>query len=207
MERYGTANSPRATTPQGRYFSYTSQLANKHYVIFQGTTVTKIRSIGLWRWYIYMTITILGIIHYPVYYLNRTCRVKYFKQRNVNKMVCLYLTGNTLRLRYEPNRLMLSIGLWQWYTNTTITVLHIIHRPVYYLKLNPTLSICLYLTRNTLRLRYEPNRLMLSIGLWRWYINTTITILDIIHRHAGLCSSLCAVTYFITLKPQSAELS
>jgi hypothetical protein len=23
---------------------------------------------------------------------------------------------------------------------------------------------------------------MLSIGLWRWYINITITILDIIHR-------------------------
>jgi hypothetical protein len=23
---------------------------------------------------------------------------------------------------------------------------------------------------------------MLSIGLWRWYINVTITILDIIHR-------------------------
>jgi hypothetical protein len=29
-----------------------------------------------------------------------------------------------------------------------------------------------------MRLRYEPNRLMLSIGLWRWYINITITILD-----------------------------
>jgi hypothetical protein len=31
-----------------------------------------------------------------------------------------------------------------------------------------------------LRLRYEPSRLMLSIGLWRWCINLTITILDII---------------------------
>jgi hypothetical protein len=28
-----------------------------------------------------------------------------------------YLTGNTLRLRYEPNRLMLSIGLWRWYSD------------------------------------------------------------------------------------------
>jgi hypothetical protein len=36
--------------------------------------------------------------------------------------------------------------------------------------------------RNTLRLRYEPNRLMLSLGLSRWYINITITILDISHR-------------------------
>jgi hypothetical protein len=31
-------------------------------------------------------------------------------------------------------------------------------------------------------LRYEPNRLMLSADLRRWHINTTITILDTIHR-------------------------
>jgi hypothetical protein len=78
---------------------------------------------------------------------------------------------NTLRLHYEPNRLMLSIGLWRWYINITITILDIILRPVFYLKLNSTLWICLYLTGNTLRLHYELNRLMLSIGLWRWYIN------------------------------------
>jgi hypothetical protein len=29
---------------------------------------------------------------------------------------------------------------------------------------------------------YDPNRLMPSLGLWRWYINITITVLDIIHR-------------------------
>jgi hypothetical protein len=28
-----------------------------------------LRSIGLWRWYINVTITILDIIHYPVFYL------------------------------------------------------------------------------------------------------------------------------------------
>jgi hypothetical protein len=33
-------------------------------------------------------------------------------------MQCPYLTGNTLRLRYEPNRLMLSIGLCRWYHNS-----------------------------------------------------------------------------------------
>jgi hypothetical protein len=38
-------------------------------------------------------------------------------------------------------------------------------------------------SQETLHLRYEPNGLMLSIGLWRWYINITITVLDIIHRH------------------------
>jgi hypothetical protein len=49
------------------------------------------------------------------------------------------------------------------HTNLTITVLDIIHRPVFYLKLN---SIgCPYLTGNTLILRYEPNRLILSLGL------------------------------------------
>jgi hypothetical protein len=37
-----------------------------------------------------------------------------------------------------------------------------------------------YLTRNILGFRYEPNRLMLSIGLWRWH-NITVTVLDIIH--------------------------
>jgi hypothetical protein len=89
---------------------------------------------------------------------------------------------NTLRLRYEPNRLMLSIGLWRWYINVTITILDIVHRPVFYSKYNSTLLVCPYLTGNTLRLRHEPNRLMLSIGLWRWYIKVTIAILDIIHR-------------------------
>jgi hypothetical protein len=41
-----------------------------------------------------------------------------------------------LLLRYEPNRLMLSTGLWRWYINITITILDIIHRSVFYLKLN-----------------------------------------------------------------------
>jgi hypothetical protein len=44
--------------------------------------------------------------------------------------------GNTLRLRYEPNRLMLSIGLWRRYINITITILDIIHRPLFHLKYN-----------------------------------------------------------------------
>jgi hypothetical protein len=65
----------------------------------------------------------------------------------------------------------------------TITILDIIYRLVFYLKLSSTLYVCPYLTgNNTLCLRYEPKRLMLYICLWRWYINITITILDIIHR-------------------------
>jgi hypothetical protein len=65
--------------------------------------------------------------------------------------------------------------------NWAITVLYIIHRPVFYLKLNSTVQVCPYLTANTLRLRYESNRLMLSADLWRLYIIISITILDIIH--------------------------
>jgi hypothetical protein len=30
--------------------------------------------------------------------------------------------------------LMLFVGLWRWYINITITILDIIHRPVFYLK-------------------------------------------------------------------------
>jgi hypothetical protein len=102
--------------------------------------------------------------------------------------------------------------LWTKLRNITITILDIIHRPAFYLKLNSTLlyslyigwvhpvahvtmnewytclikhaetllrtkdccthstlQVCPYLTGNTLRLRYEPNRLILSIGLWWWY--------------------------------------
>jgi hypothetical protein len=29
---------------------------------------------------------------------------------------------------------MLSTGLWRWYINITITILDIMHRPVFYLK-------------------------------------------------------------------------
>jgi hypothetical protein len=45
----------------------------------------------------------------------------------------------------------------------TITILDIIHRPIFYLKLN---SIGLSVShRKHTRLRYEPKGLMLSIGL------------------------------------------
>jgi hypothetical protein len=79
-----------------------------------------------------------------------------------------------LCLRYEPNRLMLSICLWRCYINITITVLGII--------LRPELQVCPYLTGKTLHMRYESNRIMLYTGLWRCFINITITFLDIIHR-------------------------
>jgi hypothetical protein len=45
---------------------------------------------------------------------------------------------------------MLSIGLWRWYINITITVLDIIHRPVFYLKHNfKETGFCLSLQMET----------------------------------------------------------
>jgi hypothetical protein len=37
---------------------------------------------------------------------------------------------------------------------------------------------------------------MLSVGLWRWYINITITILDIIQRHVFYLKHEVAETEF-----------
>jgi hypothetical protein len=88
--------------------------------------------------------------HYPSYCL-------LFKTQ-LNLQVYPYLTENILHVLYEPNSLMVSTHLWRCYL--TITTLHIIQRPVFYLRTS----------QKALRLRYEPNRLMLSIGLWRWYI-------------------------------------
>jgi hypothetical protein len=39
----------------------------------------------------------------------------------------------------------MSVGSWQWYINIPITILDIIHRPVFYLNLNSTLYVCLNL--------------------------------------------------------------
>jgi hypothetical protein len=72
-----------------------------------------------------------------------------------------------------------SVGLWVQYINITIKILDIIHRPVFYLKLNSSLSVP---HRKHITSPLRANRLMLSIGLWRCYINITITILDVIHR-------------------------
>jgi hypothetical protein len=76
---------------------------------------------------------------------------------------------------------MLSIGLWRWNINITITILGNIRRPVL-LKTEPNSTGLSIPRKKHIRLRYEPNRLMLSIGLWQCYINITMTILDIIHR-------------------------
>jgi hypothetical protein len=72
-----------------------------------------------------LTIAILNVIHRLSFIWNST---------ELYRFVCPYLTRNTLRLLYEPNRLMLTISLWRWYINITIAILNSIHRPVFYFK-------------------------------------------------------------------------
>jgi hypothetical protein len=56
---------------------------------------------------------------------------------------------------FDPNTPLRTLT-FDIYLRLTITILDIVHHPIFNLKLN-------------------------SIGLWRWYINTTITIMDIVH--------------------------
>jgi hypothetical protein len=51
---------------------------------------------------------------------------------------CLYTIIKTLQNILEQQNFR-PIGLWRWYINIAITILDIIHRPVFYLKLNSTL--------------------------------------------------------------------
>jgi hypothetical protein len=75
----------------------------------------------------------------------------------------------------EPNTTGDKINETQ-YVYTTNTILVITRRPAFHLQHDGS---CSYLTGDTSCLRYESNRLMRSIGLWRWHIN--ITVMDIIH--------------------------
>jgi hypothetical protein len=119
--------------------------------------------------YINITATILDIIHRSAFYL------KHRMDNYRTSQEAHYVSAT------EPNPLMRSIGLWQWYINIPITILNIIHCPVFYLKQK------MDNVRTALEIHYfsatEPNRLMRTTGLWRWYINTTVRIPNIIHRH------------------------
>jgi hypothetical protein len=56
---------------------------------------------------------------------------------------------------------MLSIGLPGWYINVIVTIVDIIHRPVFYFK---HMMDNIPTSQETLHLRYELNSLMISIG-------------------------------------------
>jgi hypothetical protein len=95
--------------------------------------------IALRRWYINMTITILGIIHRPVFYLKQDVSCRCLKQKNVNKIYRFVLTSQeTNYVSATSYEVMLSIGVWRWYVNVNVTILYINHRPILYFKKQET---------------------------------------------------------------------
>jgi hypothetical protein len=104
-----------------------SVISVQEYKTGNGTEIFwRVRKAKKWNALIHIIITVLDIIHSLVFYL----------KLNSTAWVCPYLTGNTLRLHYEPNRLMLYIGLRQLYIIVTVILvtLDITCRPVFYLK-------------------------------------------------------------------------
>jgi hypothetical protein len=98
------------------------------------STILNTWSIGLLRWYInikmpyiYIYISCINISQFWTLLI----AVFYWKLDSVGFP---YLIGNILRFPYEPNRLMLPIGLWRWYINVTIAISYVIHSPVFHLK-------------------------------------------------------------------------
>jgi hypothetical protein len=65
--------------------------------------------------------------------------------------------------------------------NITITILDIIHRPVFNLKYNSTLYVCQCLT-GSITSPLGAQQFNAIYSFVTWYINITITVLDIIHR-------------------------
>jgi hypothetical protein len=127
----------------------------------------------LWRWYVNVTITLLDIIH--LIFKTQLYRFVHTSQEP-HHVSATSPTDYWYLVRSRTKATELVIGLWRWYINITITILDTIYRLVSYLELSSTLQVYPYLTRNTLRLRYEPKRLLLSIAVWRLYIKIAITI-------------------------------
>jgi hypothetical protein len=48
---------------------------------------------------------------------------------------------------------------------------------------------------------------MLSIGLWRWYISITITILDIIHRPAFYLKQRFGAAFFLRVQAEPTQFN
>jgi hypothetical protein len=74
---------------------------------------------------------------------------------------------------------MLSIGLWKFYINITITVLDIIRRHLFLFKTQRNFIGLSVPHKKHMTSPLRAQQLMLSIGLWRSNINITITILYI----------------------------
>jgi hypothetical protein len=62
--------------------------------------------------------------------------------------------------------------------------------------------------RTSLTLFCDPNRLMRSVGLWRWYINRNVTVLYVIHRNVFyLKHSVLETAFSLRLQVGPAQLS
>jgi hypothetical protein len=123
-------------------------------------------SVGLWRWYINITITILDINHRPVFYLKLNSIGLFVPHR---KHIMPPLRAQEVNAIYRFVRMI----------NITITVLDIIHRPVFYLKLN---SIGLFVPHRKHITPPLGAQEVNAICRFVRMINITITVLDIIHR-------------------------
>jgi hypothetical protein len=87
---------------------------------------------------------------------------------------------------------MLSTDLWRWYINITITILNVIHRPAFYLKLILTLYVYPYITGNMLRLSYEPRRL----------INNELSFtISHLYTYLGWCLGMPDQLHWLQLNP------
>jgi hypothetical protein len=83
------------------------------------------------------------IVHLYNYHNSGHCHLLVFYLRlNTNLKFCQYLTGNTLRFHYGPNRLMLFIGFWRYYINITITIVDVIHHPIFHLREREEIKFC-----------------------------------------------------------------
>jgi hypothetical protein len=80
---------------------------------------------------------------------------------------------------------MLSIGLWRWYINITITILDIIQRPAFYLKHDVSeTDFCLRLeAKPTQKDSTEWASLYLRLETGRWIMSRFMIVILIYHRH------------------------
>jgi hypothetical protein len=136
---------------------------------------------GLWRWYINTAITILDIIHHPVFYLQ------------------LNSIGLSVpHMKHIPSLLLVQqVNAIYRFVTMVFTILDIIHHSVFYLKHN------VLETGFCLRLQVEPTQLspaVLSIrpkwvgSTWRrrqnqdlWYYDIMVFLLDM--NYKGLLTS------------------
>jgi hypothetical protein len=122
------------------------------------------RSTGLRRWYINITITILDIIHSSVFYLNTWWIILVPHRKHIT---------SPLRTQ-QVNAIYGFVATVYCYNYRNSG-----HYPSSCLLFKTHERSCSYLTGNILRLLYEFNGLVWSVGLWR-YINIFVEILDVI---------------------------